>query len=1353
MLFYLRVLLIPIILLCFPHFAWAQSGAVCGNSTVEGVENCDDGNLRDGDGCSSSCQLEVINRRYVRQGATGNGSGLNWTNAHTTLPTTLLRDTIYYIADGSYRANSYTFNTPQQTTALIIIKHATADDHGTSNGWQSSFGNGRAQFGAFVIDAPYFVLDELYITDNDRFYLVHIRDNRVYVKNSELDGQFQYTGPASNPESTGFGNSHGIGTQGGPDFVYILDNYLHDFAEDGMNYHQVTTGVIDGNLIENMHACGTNSRCVTTAANRTNGHSDGITIAPPASNITVSNNVILDSRQHTGIWVTQDAGGGTTQYVQDIQIFNNFIFTPEASRALKIYNADGIHIYNNVIWQAFGGALNIRENARDLHVYNNIISSIVFSDDVTSGPGTPNPAEHHFGYNIIGTTNGVGGFIPPLQSTDILASSPGFTNSIVDQIYNYGGGSYSQRNANAPQVARDNGLRDVTVFDFLPTANAPSIDSAISDINTPLTDYFGNGRVDDPNITNTGTGIENYYDRGAIEFGGSSGPPPPPPPNCQSNSECNDGDQCTQNICNNGNCENPINVGAACNDGVSCTTGESCNAQGVCGNGLTNDNLCPSLGCNLEFCSQTGCVYQGCPLPVPIMHLPFEEGIGTSTADVSGNGHDGTLINGPSWNNGHIGNGLDFDGINDYVSVNDFDYRNSGASGEFSVGFWFRNIDNSQRGTMFSHGVLGNPQNLQILFMENGVNGGGNLRTNFHDADDNLNEYAIMDVPGLADGIWHHYTLSVGSFGSRVYIDGNFVIGSNHGTGAFNPSTPIHIGAINGLINTRFYSDSIDEVFVVDRALVDSEVLDVYLNGFEVAPPPPNLIGITATGVPPNNTMELGSSFNFNVVGQYDDGSNQDVTAGSIVVEDTPNILLLQSGTDSILVTALDEGSTTLTVTFETKTILLDIDVECSDCDGFGFDCGNGICETELGEDFTNCLQDCHCGNGIADFDEDCDEEDLNNQTCQIRNLGLGNGILGCTNSCTFDTSHCIFSQPGPDMVIDNFERPLLGTDWTQHSNSGLVTIFNNSVIGLPANHNMGVISWIQTSFSADQFSEVVLSSPDIFTQVYVQRQNDNRRYGFMWAHAQYQPCMDMLELSWNGGWILKLDGYDMAQTLHCVSQPNKPVAGDVLRIDVIEGVLSGFHNDIQVISILENTLPLSGQPGIALSNLPQSADAMAVEEWKGGSLFSSPPPPPANLTGITVNGLPETLELELGDDYSATVTAHFDNDTAIDVTAQSSWVVDDPDILNVQSGINPVLVTTFDIGPTLVTVSYQTAVLLLDINVECNINCDEGFVCPNDICEEELGEDSTVCPEDCFCGNGELENGEECDDGCLNGI
>jgi hypothetical protein len=47
----------------------------------------------------------------------------------------------------------------------------------------------------------------------------------------------------------------------------------------------------------------------------------------------------------------------------------------------------------------------------------------------------------------------------------------------------------------------------------------------------------------------------------------------------------------------------------------------------------------------------------------------FDEGAGTTAIDSSGQGHNGTLINGPVWTTGYYGGGIQFDGVDDYVDT------------------------------------------------------------------------------------------------------------------------------------------------------------------------------------------------------------------------------------------------------------------------------------------------------------------------------------------------------------------------------------------------------------------------------------------------------------------------------------------------------------------------------------------------------------------------------------------------------------------------------------------------------------------------------------------------------------
>ena len=69
---------------------------------------------------------------------------------------------------------------------------------------------------------------------------------------------------------------------------------------------------------------------------------------------------------------------------------------------------------------------------------------------------------------------------------------------------------------------------------------------------------------------------------------------------------------------------------------------------------------------------------------------PFDEGTGTTTEDKSDNDNHGALENEPSWTEGINGNALEFDGVNDYVSIpggtwDDFDETDS-----YTLECWFK---------------------------------------------------------------------------------------------------------------------------------------------------------------------------------------------------------------------------------------------------------------------------------------------------------------------------------------------------------------------------------------------------------------------------------------------------------------------------------------------------------------------------------------------------------------------------------------------------------------------------------------------------------------------------------------
>lgn len=115
---------------------------------------------------------------------------------------------------------------------------------------------------------------------------------------------------------------------------------------------------------------------------------------------------------------------------------------------------------------------------------------------------------------------------------------------------------------------------------------------------------------------------------------------------------------------------------------------------------------------------------------------------------------------------------------------------------------------------------------------------------------------------------------------------------------------------------------------------------------------------------------------------------------------------------------------------------------ECSD-----FSCDDGILNgTEVcsGTDFADGVEDCadlgfvsgaltcsdtcqfvtaaceSCGNDVVDLDDECDAEDLDDQTCvSLSGLGFTGGTLACAGDCTFDVTDCTsFARPGAGEVV-----------------------------------------------------------------------------------------------------------------------------------------------------------------------------------------------------------------------------------------------------------------------------------------------------------------------------------------------
>lgn len=205
---------------------------------------------------------------------------------------------------------------------------------------------------------------------------------------------------------------------------------------------------------------------------------------------------------------------------------------------------------------------------------------------------------------------------------------------------------------------------------------------------------------------------------------------------------------------------------------------------------------------------------------------------GTSgeVTDWSGNGYDGTAVNGATTAAGKFGNGGDFDGTNDYVNMGDvsgYDF-----SGSFSLSAWIRTTQASGS----YPGIVGKG------FLQAGTNGYGLFlggTSGYDIAFQARNDMIISGASGgpVNDGKWHHVVgiRNQDSDESRIYVDGELKDSDVTALPAgFSNTKSFAVGSVHRSSWLSPFAGDIDEVRVYDRALSPDEVRDLY----EYAPGP-----------------------------------------------------------------------------------------------------------------------------------------------------------------------------------------------------------------------------------------------------------------------------------------------------------------------------------------------------------------------------------------------------------------------------------------------------------------------------------------------------------------------------------
>jgi hypothetical protein len=183
------------------------------------------------------------------------------------------------------------------------------------------------------------------------------------------------------------------------------------------------------------------------------------------------------------------------------------------------------------------------------------------------------------------------------------------------------------------------------------------------------------------------------------------------------------------------------------------------------------------------------------------------------TADLSGAGHAGTLVNGPLWTaSGRYGAALSFDGVNDALSVGTPSTLNFGS--DFTVMMWIKR--NALGGTVQRHLFSKCDASSWVAGCKEFYFYGDTLRFGTRAVGD-VNSVAIADTG------WHHvavvFTRTTNAL--QIFVDGTLRTTAMRNIEADAAGHVVYIGSMQGR-NT--FSGLIDEVRIYNRALTATQL-------------------------------------------------------------------------------------------------------------------------------------------------------------------------------------------------------------------------------------------------------------------------------------------------------------------------------------------------------------------------------------------------------------------------------------------------------------------------------------------------------------------------------------------------
>lgn len=386
---------------------------------------------------------------------------------------------------------------------------------------------------------------------------------------------------------------------------------------------------------------------------------------------------------------------------------------------------------------------------------------------------------------------------------------------------------------------------------------------------------------------------------------------------------------------------------------------------------------------------------------VLLMHM--DESSGT-IVDNSGEGNDGTVTGGITYEaTGKLGTALDFDGTSGYVDYGDSTGFDWALGDDWTYEFWAK-VDASEVDGIFISQRLSSKDFavFDIVLGYNGADDIGDGEVGLIMRDDNKAGLTKLDSnTAVNDGEWHHIAVvrNTGDDKFYIYIDGiekaNVIDELTAGiTTDYRTIGVEYYWVVKNFatIDRRYLDGAIDEVAIYSRALSSDEILNHYKRG----------------------ALKL----DLNV--RSCDDANCDTESWTDITDTSPQSLSISN--NRYFQYKLDFSTDDSSYTPELHSATAGYTILSV--------CGASGCE--VGEDITNCPEDCCESDGTATDDTTCHSEcnGYNNAVvssgCDSSDISGGSVCASegyCNTTCTYNAcSGCYDCSDGACSVDDNTE-------------------------------------------------------------------------------------------------------------------------------------------------------------------------------------------------------------------------------------------------------------------------------------------------------------------------------------------